>query len=110
MLRNEPQPLDQNHWRSRWLVDGDWKMLHRVSKDFLWGNPEEPRPHPSEREDDDQKIEGVGFAICGHSGFMCMPGIFSRMSLQRCPECCKLLNIPEGKGNAYNEGLGTVEK
>jgi hypothetical protein len=47
-------------------------------------------------------IEGRGKTICGIEGDLVMPGIFSRMGLPRCPECCKLMNIPEGNGNPYN--------
>lgn len=38
-------------------------------------------------------------------GFLCMPGFSSRLSLQRCPECCKIMGIKEGDGNPYNEGV-----
>ena len=114
----KPLFLAQDDWRSRWLVSPDDDFLHRVAE-MDWGEyppemleeiSEEDRTSPEQlaefkRDAQEEKIEGIGKAICGLSGYMHMPGIFSRMGLKRCPECCKLMNIPEGKGCPYNEGI-----
>lgn len=114
----KPLPLDQNHWRSRWLVLPEWDMLHRVAE-INWGEyppeildsiPEEDRTAEEElaamkKSAEEGKIEGIGKTICGKKGYLRMPGIFSRLELQRCPECCKLMNVPGGKGNPFNAGI-----
>lgn len=78
------------HWRSRWLVLPEWDFLHRVG-DIKWNGEE--------------MIEGEGVTLCGKPGFLKMPGIFSRMELLRCVECCRLMGIPEGNGCPRNEQL-----
>lgn len=83
-----PLRLHRNNWRSRWLVNARWKVLHRIS-DIEWN-------------DQDQWISGRGITICGQAGEFRMPGIFSRMELRRCEKCCKALGIPAGDGAPMN--------
>lgn len=92
--------IPQEHWRSRWLILPESDLLHRVDE-IKWGTIDEQ----GNLEEDEEMIEGLGKTVCGLDGPMRMPGIFSRMSLQRCPECCNRLNIPQGKGNPYNEDI-----
>lgn len=81
--------LSTNNWRSRWLVNGQWKLLHRIAR-MRW-------------DDGEEKISGTGMTVCGHEGRYGMPGIFSRMSLKRCPRCCGALKLPQGKGAPFND-------
>jgi len=90
-----PLDIDKNYWRSRWLVFDDWNILHRVAK-MSW------------HEEYGDKVAGKGMTVCEQEGFLQMPGIFSRMGLDRCPACCKVMLVPEGKGNPFNEGIKEV--
>lgn len=83
-----PLPLDDDHWRSRWLVDRRWNALHRIAS-IEWDEP-------------DEMIAGEGVSVCGRKHRFCMPGFPSRMGLKRCGECCKLLGIPTGDGAPFN--------
>lgn len=47
----------------------------------------------------------AGVTVCGLMGTWEMPGLFSRLGAKRCWLCCKVLGIPGGKGNPYNEGI-----
>ena len=83
-----PLLLDADNWRSRWLVDRRWNALHRIAS-IEWEEP-------------DEMIAGEGISVCGRQRRFFMPGIFSRMGLKRCAECCKLLGIPRGDGAPFN--------
>lgn len=87
----EPLHLSQDDWRSRWLVLPRWGVLHRIAT-IEWDEP-------------DEKISGNGATLCGRTGRLNMPGILSRMGLKRCPKCCRLMGVPQGDGNPYNEGI-----
>lgn len=87
----EPLYISTRDWRSRWLVFSEMEALHRVAV-MKW-------------EDFDELVEGEGKTLCGKSGQLQMPGIFSRMNSPRCEECCKLMGIPHGSGNPYNKGI-----
>lgn len=86
-----PLPIPQDDWRSRWLVLPRWGVIHRVAA-IEWEDPED-------------MISGTGTTVCGRTGRLRMPGIFSRMGLKRCPKCCTILGIPQGGGNPYNEHI-----
>jgi len=75
-------------WRFRWLVVGDWNRLHRVTSGKV----------------EDSKFVGVkkGRSLCGLTGSFRMPGILSRMYLQRCAHCCRVAGIPVGDGAPFN--------
>ena len=83
-----PLPIPSDHWRSRWLVLPRWGALHRVAS-IEW-------------EDPPDMIGGQGETVCGRKGRLFMPGIFSRMSLKRCPRCCRMLGLPQGNGAPFN--------
>jgi hypothetical protein len=88
----EPLKIDQDNWRSRWLVfSGSGRVLHRVAV-IEW-------------EDDEDMIAGDGVVLCGRKGWLHMPGIFSRMDLKRCPKCCRLMGIPQGDGAPFNANI-----
>jgi len=94
MAKRKPLPLGSDNWRSRWLMFWrDSAVLHRIAV-MEWGED-----YP------EQMINGGGTTLCGKSGRLHMPGIFSRMGRKRCAKCCRLMGIPEGEGNPYNEGI-----
>jgi hypothetical protein len=80
-------PIPDDHWRSRWLVLPSWGRLHRVS-DIEW--------------DDEYMIGGTGTTLCGRTGYLTMPGVFSRLGKPRCARCCRLAGVPEGDGAPFN--------
>lgn len=87
-----PLKIDQDDWRSRWLVfTCSGKLLHRVAA-MQW-------------EDAEDMVAGDGETLCGRKGWLHMPGIFSRMEQRRCSMCCKLMGIEGGEGNPYNQGI-----
>lgn len=45
---------------------------------------------------------GRGKTECGLSGRLSIPGIFSRMSAQRCDRCCRATGMPHGKQSPKN--------
>lgn len=84
----DPLPLD--NWRSRWMqFDGRRaESMHRLAS-VTW-------------ELGLEEIAGEGTTVCGRSGRLVMPGIFSRMWASRCALCCKALGIPPGNGAPRN--------
>lgn len=82
--------LNTNEWRCRWLIFPNAKVLHRV-RTILW--------------DDADQIAGRGETICGRKGHLAIPGIISRISKQRCRECCRKLGIVFGSGAPFNQGI-----
>lgn len=90
-LPNPPLPLPRDNWRSRWLVNSQWQLLHRVSS-IQWN--------------DGDMTSGQGVTVCGSSWRLTMPGLFSRTGLKRCPKCCRLLSIPQGGGAPFNVLVG----
>lgn len=85
-LKNPPMPT--RHVRSRWLVLPSWGALHRVSS-IAW-------------DDGLEWISGTGTTVCGRRGRLSMPGLFSRMGLPRCAQCCAAVGIPPGEGAPFN--------
>lgn len=83
-----PLPFSAKNWRSRWMHCDDGQTIHRLAR-IHW-------------QDEAEKIEGSGLAVCGRGGRFTMPGIFSRMGAWRCPRCCKALGIPRGYGAPGN--------
>mgnify|MGYP000853826932 CR=1 FL=1 len=87
---SEALPQFGDDWRRRWLVLPSWNRLHRVSE-IEWD--EEDSPY------------GTGTTLCGLSGHLHIPGIFSRMGLPRCAHCCRLAGVPRGDGAPANHGI-----
>ena len=88
---------NRSEWRWRWMVLPSWNVLHRVAElEEQWEEP----PYEDER-----LPHGEGQTVCGRSGYLFMPGVFSRMGLRRCAHCCDRLGIPRGDGSPFNEGI-----
>lgn len=47
-------------------------------------------------------VGGQGVSVCGRSGRLGIPGIFSRMGAPRCKRCCTVLGWPSGVGSPKN--------
>jgi hypothetical protein len=86
-----PLPIPQDDWRRRWMVFPRWRNLHRVAE-IAWS-------------DEEDMISGEGATVCGRRGSLAIPGIFSRMGLKRCPQCCRAMGIPQGNGSPYNADI-----
>lgn len=90
----KPLPLPQDNWRSRWLMFWHKRaVLHRIAA-IEW-----------DPDYQDQMIRGLGITLCGLSGRLHMPGIFSRMGRKCCSKCCRLMSIPEGYGAPFNRKI-----
>lgn len=90
-MNRKPLPIGDDHWASRWLVlPRSWNRLHRVSE-IEW--------------DDGDMIRGEGVTVCGRKGYLTMPGVISRMGLERCAHCCKATGVPLGNGAPFNQDI-----
>jgi hypothetical protein len=84
---------DEREWRGivawDWLVDGNDEhddVLHAPG-DIVYR---------------DWCAEGT--TACGRvSGYLAIPGLFSRMGAERCGPCCELTGMPPGKGSPKND-------
>ncbi|MEY2653375.1 MAG: hypothetical protein RLZZ524_402 [Pseudomonadota bacterium] len=90
MARSDVLPRFGKHWHLRWLVTPSYSVLHRVA----WIDWE-----------DADRLRGIGMAACGRMDLLLVPGLFSRMLLDRCSRCCAVANVPRGVGAPYNEGI-----
>lgn len=84
----------QDEWRWRWMqFPGKTDTLHRV-KEFL------------KKEQDDFVGVAEAITVCDLTAEqLVMPGIFSRMGAPRCENCCRKLEIPDGKGAPFNQDI-----
>lgn len=69
-----------------YLKKDDYKWLHAPVGD-----------HP------DADVSAKGRTACGVKGRMEIPGLFSRMGLPRCRECCEATGLPIGMGSPKND-------
>ena len=78
-------------WRKRWVYFGT--VLHRVAAmdDEDW------------EADGLIPIGGMGTTACGYRRRLGMPGFLSRMYMKRCPRCCRLAGVRQGKGAPFND-------
>jgi hypothetical protein len=90
-ISDERYPMFGEDWRRRWLVLPSWNRLHRVAS-IEW-------------DEDYGDTAGAGTTACGRKGMLHIPGIFSRMSLERCAHCCRIIGIPVGDGAPANSGI-----
>lgn len=84
------QWCDEHHWRAEWLVLPSWGKLHKLRD-------------ATELREDYVPIGVIGTTECGRAGWLVMPGIFSRMGLPRCTQCCRKLHLPVGDGAPQND-------
>ena len=84
---------DEREWRGivvwDWLIDGNDEhddVLHAPGNiTYL-----------------DWSAEGI--TACGRvSGYLAIPGLFTRMGAQRCGPCCEVTGMPPGKGSPKND-------
>ena len=80
-------------WKEAWKVLPSWNRLHRVSRVDVrghgWGDD----------VDESQEFTSIlGATCCGIEGHLVMPGIFSRMGLNRCAHCCRIAGVEVGHG------------
>lgn len=69
-----------------WWVLPAWNRLH-AAVEFTYGS----------------WPVGAGRTACGRAGLLAIPGIFTRMSAERCAHCCKKLGYPQGVGSPKND-------
>ena len=48
-------------------------------------------------------VYGPGRTVCGRTGQLSYPGVFSRLGMPRCAHCCRMLRIPRGDGVPKND-------
>lgn len=49
------------------------------------------------------ETQGEAVTSCGRRVFLMIPGIFSRMGMERCGRCCDALGYPRGIGSPKND-------
>ena len=73
-------------WRTKTKVD---QVLHHLAAtDEPW---------------DETDTQGTGVTSCGLTGYVAIPGLGDRMGGPRCPDCCRVVGYPEGKGSPKND-------
>lgn len=88
----------QEPWWATWVyfsAEDESALLHRIE------NVEWDWEYPS---------AGLGVMKCGRSGFVEVPGVLSRLYCTRCPVCCAVVGVPEGKGTPFNSGIEETVK
>ncbi len=88
----EPSLIDP--MASRTVVEWDWvvtKSYSRLHAPLIW---EDPEYHAC--VDDGQ-------TVCGLTGWLSIPGFFSRMGKERCKHCCRMTGMPQGIGSPKND-------
>jgi hypothetical protein len=71
-----------------WVVTKTWSRLHAP---LDWDDP-----------DEEMHVED-GRTVCGHSGLLLVPGVFTRMGAMRCKHCCRMTGMPPGRGSPKND-------
>lgn len=83
----------------QWMVANSWNRLHYVSDITDWDEEffelndkqfETSNPHRWK-------------TVCGLQVKLTAPGFISRLGLERCKNCCKLLGITAGNGCPAND-------
>jgi len=83
--------------RLDWYVTKAWRALHYVRpEDFT-------AEHRRSMEDDWAVLMPVRLACGRTAAEVRIPGIFTRMSHQRCTGCCRATGLPPGKGSPKND-------
>jgi hypothetical protein len=86
----------------------EWRRI--AEWDWVWyGSHDTARPArdllhavATITNDPDEEWFGRGTTECGLEGDLSIPGIFSRMSATRCPDCCRIVGMPEGEQSPKN--------
>jgi hypothetical protein len=79
---------------SRTVAEWDWvvtKSYSRLHAPLDWDDPEY------------HACVDDGRTACGLSGWLSIPGIFTRMGAMRCRHCCRMTRMPPGKGSPKND-------
>ena len=97
------------------IADYDWcnVLMFECSDDECGGDdglcdcthPTIHAPSKTARSDFDDWDGSVvrGESLCGIGWGLEIPGIFSRMGVERCTECCQRSGLPEGIGSPKND-------
>src|SRR6266536_1734891 len=88
------QPGAVDPMASRTVVEWDWvvtKSYSRLHAPLIWEDPD----YHAWVED--------GRTVCGLTGELHIPGIFSRTGLPRCFFCCLAVGMPQGVGSPKND-------
>lgn len=71
-----------------WVVTSSYRRLH------------------APLEFDDPGYDGydeAGRTLCGRTGHLSIPGVFTRMGAERCRHCCRMTGMPAGTGSPKND-------
>lgn len=86
--------MDVDPLASRVTVEWDWvytvRKPGRLHCPVEWDDPE----YHAYVDD--------GATACGIRGELAIPGLFSRMGMERCKKCCRITGFPPGKGSPKN--------
>jgi hypothetical protein len=82
---------------SREVVEWDWVVApthhgrRRLHAPLRWDDP------------DYHAMVTDGRTVCGLTGQLHIPGVFTRMGAQRCRHCCRMTGMPPGQGSPKND-------
>ena len=85
-LRDPLASLRAANWD--WVVTDSGIRLHAPA---VWDDP------------DYHAMVKDGRTVCGLTGYLTIPGVFSRLGLPRCRHCCRMTGMPPGTGSPKND-------
>lgn len=95
----KPKRFNKNYWEQLWLQFESSATLHRASVNV------------QENRNSKWVVRNfTGTTVCGkNSSLLWFPGIGSQLAAPRCRTCCKVVGVPFGKGNPYNDGIAETK-
>lgn len=72
----------------------DWVYLKKEKWEWL---------HAPAGNYPDADVDAKGRTACGKKGRLFIPGVFSRINIPRCRECCAATGLPIGIGSPKND-------
>lgn len=82
----------------RTVTIAEWDWVDTPEDDFAFLHHADRLDHPHE-----DWVSGSGRTSCGLEGHLSVPGILSRMSTERCEECCHVVGYYPGTGSPKND-------
>lgn len=86
--------MEISTWRQ--LAEVDWLVVEDEEHLHAFGRSEDPAATEVD-------WGGPGVTVCGLTGWLSIPGLFTRMGETRCSACCEATGMPVGVGSPKND-------